>query len=199
MSLNPNTYLNPSVYGEYRTNSFVDIYPNAESFSTDYAAVGIPQKLSKPTSISTIYYLLYARYGNSHIASSDQNQFKYKLFSIIFMYGPTWEKRLDIQDKLRAIPEADLLVASKIIYNHAYNPGTEPTTSTLEELEAINEQNTTNYKRSKLDAYGTLIDLLETDVTSAFLDKFKRLFITVVEPQKSLYYENDPDNVEIYL
>ena len=199
MSLNPNTYLNPSLYGEYRTNSFVYIYPNAEAFAADYADVGIPQKLANPTTINTIYYLLYARYGNSHIASSDQNQFKYKLFSIIFMYGPTWEKRLDIQDKLRAIPELDLLSASKIIYNHAYNPGTEPTTATLEELEAINEQNTTNYKRSKLDAYGTLIDLLETDVTSSFLDKFKRLFIVVVEPQKSLYYENDPENIEIYL
>ena len=102
-------------------------------------------------------------------------------------------------EKLRNLSEDDIIKGSKAIYNHAYNPGTEPTTATLEELEAINEQNTTNYKRSKLDAYGTLIDLLETDVTSAFLDKFKRLFITVVEPQKSLYYENDPDNVEIYL
>ena len=157
MSLNPNTYLNPSLYGEYRTNSFVDIYPNAEAFAADYAdGIGMAFQIN-------------------------------------------WEKRLDIQDKLRAIPELDLLSASKIIYNHAYNPGTEPTTATLEELEAINEQNTTNYKRSKLDAYGTLIDLLETDVTSSFLDKFKRLFIVVVEPQKSLYYENDPENIEIYL
>lgn len=191
MALNPGVYLNPTVYGQYRTNSFTEIWDNAGSFADDYAECGIPQKLAKPETIDTIYYLLYARYGNSHIASSDQNQFKYKLFSIIFMYGPTWEKRLDIQDALRALPETDLLTASKIIYNHAYNPGTTPSTTTLEELEAINEQNTTNYKRSKLDAYATLIDLLETDVTAAFLDRFKSLFLRVAQPQEPLYYENE--------
>ena len=38
---------------------------------------------------TTLYYLLYARYGNSHIVNTDENQFTYKLFSTIFMYGPT--------------------------------------------------------------------------------------------------------------
>ena len=33
------------------------------------------------------------------------------------------------------------------------NPGTEPSTGSLEELTSINAQNTTGYKKSKLDAY----------------------------------------------
>ena len=33
------------------------------------------------------------------------------------------------------------------------NPGTEPSTGSLEELTSISAQNTTGYKKSKLDAY----------------------------------------------
>ena len=47
------------------------------------------------------YEDIKAKYGNNPIANKDINQFKYKLFSTVFMYGPTWAKRLDIQKILR--------------------------------------------------------------------------------------------------
>lgn len=97
--------------------------------------------------------MLYARYGNSSIANEDVNQFKYKVFSIIFQYGPTWEKRLDIQSKLRNLSDADILAGQKAVYNNALNPGTAPGTSSPEELTYINAQNTTSLKKSKMDAY----------------------------------------------
>ena len=56
-----------------------------------------------------MYYLLYARYGNTPIANYDQTQWKYKMFSIIFQYGPTWEKRLGIQTTLRGLQVSDLV------------------------------------------------------------------------------------------
>ena len=43
-------------------------------------------------------------------------------------------------------------------------------------------------KRSKLDAYANLWELLKVDVTSTFLDKFKVCFLSIVEPQRDLYY-----------
>ena len=52
--------------------------------------------------------------------------------------------------------EDDLVKGSKQIVNHSYNPSTAPSTSTLEELTTINEQNTNNYKKGKLDAYAFL-------------------------------------------
>lgn len=183
-----------SYYGGFRTRSFADIFESADAFKTEYLTSKVPAKFTNESSILTVYYLLYSRYGNSHIAMSDENQFKYALMSTIFMYGPTWERRLEVQDTLRTMSEEDLVKGGKAIYNHAFNPGTVPSTSTLEELLAINDQNTTNYKKSKLEGYSTLLAVLETDVTEEFLSKFKKLFLNFVAPDYPLLYEIMEEN-----
>lgn len=181
-----NTY-----YGGYRTRTFADIFPDVDTFLAHYNENKIPAKVSV-NSATTIYYLLYARYGNSHIAHDDETQFIYSLFSTIFMYGPSWEKRVDIQDKLRALEESEIMQGSKAIYNHAYNPSTTPSTGSLEELSYINDQNTTNYRKSKLGGYADLISLIETDVTEPFIQRFKKLFIVILAPDYPLLYVTDP-------
>lgn len=182
--------LHNSLYGNYRQRKFTDIYGDKNTFLTDYKENGLPTTISDDTA-TTLYYLLYARYGNSTIASSDENQFKYKLFSTVFMYGPTWEKRLDIQEKLRTLTDDQLREGSKAIYNHAFNPSTAPSTDTLDELTTINDQNTTKYKKTPMEGYSTLLMLLETDVTAEFLDRFRKLFLVVVEPELPLWYVTD--------
>ena len=179
-----------SVYGNYRTRKFADIWPSADAFIQDYQASAIPQKL-KVADATTLYYLLYARYGNSSIANSDENQFKYKIFSTIYIGGATWAKKQEIQDKLRAMTEDEILAGTKAINNHAYNPQTAPTTDTVEELEYINEQNTTKYKKSKLDGYALLWAILNDGVTETFLREFRYHFLVVVEPQLPLWYVTD--------
>lgn len=186
--------LNNSLYGNYRTRKFTDIYDNVDAFLADYSDNGLPM-LVDTTNMTTLFYLLYARYGNSTIASSDENQFKYKLFSLVFQYGPTWAKRLEIQDKIRNLTEDELRESAKALYNHSYNPSTLPSTDTVDELLTINEQNVTKHRRSKTDAYALLNNLLETDVTEEFISKFKKLFITIVEPELPLWYvSNEEDN-----
>ena len=179
-----------SVYGNYRTRKFADIWPSADAFIQDYQASAIPQKL-KVDDARTLYYLLYARYGNSSIANSDENQFKYKIFSTIYIGGATWAKKQEIQDKLRAMTEDEILAGTKAINNHAYNPQTAPTTDTVDELEYINEQNTTKYKKSKLDGYALLWAILNDGVTERFLREFRYHFLVVVEPQVPLWYVTD--------
>ena len=181
-----------SYYGGFRTRTFSDIFNTVENFVEGYTG----SKLNTGTKyelegIEQLYYLLYARYGNSHIAYSDENQFKYALYSIIWQYGPTWWKRVEIQNSLRALTEDELISGGKAIYNHSYNPSTAPSTSTLEELLTINDQNTTNYKKSKMEAYTFLWDLLKTDVTQEYLEKFKKLFITITAPDYPLYYTTE--------
>jgi hypothetical protein len=104
------------------------------------------------------------------------------------MYGPAWQKRLDIQKKLMELSDDEIIKGATAIYNSALNPSQAPTTQTLEELNYINSQNTTKYKKSKLEAYAILNELIKTDVTEAFIGKFKKLFITILEPQKPLWY-----------
>lgn len=179
-------------YGGFRTRKLTDVYVSADAFKEDLRASGMSIELSDQSLIN-LFYLLYAKYGNSHIASSDETQFKYGLYSIVFMYGPSWEKRLEIQTKLRGLTEEEILAGGKAIYNHSFNPSTQPSTDTLEELPTINDQNTQKYKKSKLDGYGALMQLIETDVTSYFLDRFKKLFIQVLAPDYPLLYATEEE------
>ena len=109
-------------------------------------------------------------------------------------YGPTWEKRLDIQKAIRDLTLDDIRLGSKAIYNQAMNPSTEPSTSTLEEITYINQQNTTNYKKSPLDGYSMLLELLDTDVTKEFVDKFKICFKTFVSPERPIIYVSEDED-----
>ena len=72
----------PSLYGNYRTRTFSEIYDSVNVFLEDYNNNGIPVKVSEEN-VTTLFYLLYSKFGNSHIASSDENRFKYALFSTI--------------------------------------------------------------------------------------------------------------------
>lgn len=185
-----------NLYGNYRNRKFTDIWNNVTAFLTDYKGSGIEPIISDD-SATLLYYLLYARYGNSTVASSDETQFKYKVFSTVFMYGPTWEKRLEIQKAVRELSLEEIQKGGKAIYNTALNPNQSPTTAALEELKYINQQNTSNFVKSKVDAYAILIDLLETDVTEEFIGQFKKLFLTVVSPELPLWYitrEEGSDN-----
>ena len=147
----------------------------------------------KQTNAETLYYLLYAKFGNSHIASSDENQFKYKLAQIIFSYGPTWEKRLELQEELRGLTEDELRLASQTILNHAYNPSTDPVNDTRQIMDKLDQQNVRYTDRGILDGYERLLILLDTDVTDEFLRKFSRLFIKFVYPGGHLYYESEAE------
>ena len=186
--------MNNSLYGNYRTRTFCDIWGDVTSFVTAYKESALNGAITDE-SLNVLYYLLYASYGNSHIASSDENQFKYKVYSIIYKYGPTWESRLKIQNELRdLIGSPELLTGSVNIYNHSFNPSTAPSTATLDELETIDDQNVSKRKRSKLDAYGMLYEMLVSDVTSEFIKKFSGCFLRIVEPELPLWYVEDNED-----
>ena len=179
------------------TKKFTDEFESYNDFLYYYLNCGIPTTIAyadaaSNSSLKTLYYLLYAKYANNFITNLDENQWRYKVFSTIFKYGPTWEKRLDIQKKLRELTDAQLLEGAKAIYNHAFNPSTEPSTQTTDELPYINDQNTTNYKKTKMDAYTQLWNLLATDVTEGFLERFAPLFKKFIAPYTYLY-ESEED------
>ena len=93
---------------QYDTKLMTDVWSKATDFVADYQNIGIPTTITVQNA-TTLYYLLYARYGNTPIANYDEEQWKYKIFSIVFQYGPTWEKRLDIQTTLRGLQISDLV------------------------------------------------------------------------------------------
>ena len=231
----------------YNTRTFTDIFGNYSVFKTEYTAtqkfpmvIDAADTDSHVSNLQILYYLLYSKYGNSPIANSDENQFKTKLGAVIWQYGPTWEKKVEIQNTLRGLSEAQIKTGAikavtntgtvsasgsnsynnlkstdsgSDIHNHAYNPGTEPTTQTTTELNYINEQQVDKYGKSNtmsgsvennstqtnnistndsttkgiLDGYAELWELLVSDVTDDFLSKFKPLFQKVINIRPYLY------------
>lgn len=80
-----------SLYGNYRTNKFTDIYEDFNTFKSEYSVSVFKDALNNDN-LEILYYLLYARFGNSHIANQDENQFKYKLYATIWQFGPVWQR-----------------------------------------------------------------------------------------------------------
>lgn len=215
----------------YSTKNFSDLYPDVQTFMGDYGTLGLPKTITDQNA-QILFYLLFSRYGNSPIANYDENQFKVKLQATIWQFGPTWEKRLDIQDKLRKLTDTELSTGTMTtnvstgtssgnstdtgssIKNHALNPGemnSQVTTLNGPELTYIDQQNTDKMtgsstisnedsrnssqtvKKSKMDAYMQLWELLDNDVTNEFLAKFQKLFKQFVRPEARLIFESDVD------
>ena len=179
----------------YKTKTFVELYGSVDSFIKDYQTIGLPTTISTANA-STLYYLLYAKYGNSPISNMDENQAKFKLFGIVWQYGPSWEKKLEIQANLRALTDDEIREGSIGIFNKAQHPEEEPGTTSEELLTYINEQNTSRQKRSKVGAYMDLWQALATDVTADFLNRFAVCFKQFVGPEQVVLFVSDEEGGE---
>lgn len=187
---------NFSPYGNYRNFKFTDVpaetddhkWDNVDDFKSDYKGSPLYNNELTDASIILTYYLLYARYGNSTIASSDYHQFKMKLYAIIWQFGPAWQKKLELQKEVRELTLAQALDGTEHITNHALNPENTPATNAYDPLTYINEQTATKVKRGEADALSLILELLDNDVTEEYIRKFRYLFLTVVGPEMPLWY-----------
>lgn len=139
--------------------------------------------------MTTLYYLLWARYASNHIRSDYPQQWKMKMMMTVFEYGPTWSKRLEIQDKMRSLSDDEIQKGTIMTYNTAMNPDGAPTTETWESLKGINSQNKNLYQRGLLDSYAYIDQILKTDVTREFVEKFKKFFDIMASPGMKLEYD----------
>lgn len=177
----------------YNTEIFSQIYPNFESFKDtfDNDFGGYAKDCITSTSLETLFYILYARYGNNPIVNYSINQFKAKLVANTFQKGPTWERKLSLQKSLRDLSEDDLLTGARTILNRAEHDEGSPGTDTDELLGYINLQNVSKMRRSKIDAYSFLQDILKSDVTEEFISSYAKLFSRFVSPTVRRIYPND--------
>ena len=191
-----------SNFPRYDTKLFCEVFEEFNDFLYYYvndidASIKVFDATTEDglNTLKRIFYLLYARYANNPIANYDEMQFIYKLFTVVYQYGPTWAKRLEVQNKLRNLTDDQLRLGSKAVFEHAYNPTEIP--SGGEDLSYINEQNRTKYTKSPLEGYAVLEELLKTDVTTEFLNKFQKLFKQFVRPERTWIYvtnlEEDED------
>lgn len=184
-----------SWYGNYRTKSLGEIFRTYDNFLEEWQNTSFNDVVGEEltSSMPLIYDLLLAKYVNSCIANSDESQFKLQLFSIIFNYAPTWQKQITIQKEVRKLTAEELRTtgAGANITNLADNPSQQPGTNSTNELPYITQQSVTKSKRNLADTYATLNSLLNDDYTDKFLNRFKKLFLTLVAPTGPLWYESE--------
>lgn len=71
---------------QYGTKLLCDVYGNVDDFIADFNDIGKLGSSTTPiseTTAKTVFYLLYAKYGNNPIANNDEQLWKFKLFSVI--------------------------------------------------------------------------------------------------------------------
>lgn len=179
-------------YGRFSNKRFLDVFPDAEAFKKEYTyyqtLFNSPIKVEE-NQMAFIYYILYSKYGSEYIAMSNTTRFEAKLFATLELAAPILLKELDVQNKLLKLSEDDLYSGGRAIYNHAFNPSGTPSTSTLQEIPYINDQNTTQYKKSPMEGYSILLSLLDDNLLENFLRKFKKLFLRVLAPTRARLYD----------
>ena len=190
-----NTLMKPM----YDTNLFCEIWDSSDKFLADYNNTGteftnqVPPVISQQNALMT-YLLLFSRYGNNPIANYDVTQFKNKIFTIIWQYGPAWEKRLEMQEDIRNLTLQEITQGTKTdwssegtqsqnnsgtdttINNHAFNPSTAPTTQSTNELDYIDQQqvakgsNTSTISGSDSQTTGQVITKSKMDAYAQLWD-----------------------------
>lgn len=171
---------------------FLDIYPNESDFILD---INGSYSIFKPDditdeSIKKTYWMIVARYGDQAINGySDEGRWKLRLFETIDTYGPTWQKKLEIQKEIRALTLPKLKETGKLINNTALNPNNEPTT---DELDYISQQNTSKTTMSDADALNLQYMSLNDGINREYMDHFAFLFSKFLLTDVPLYlYQNE--------
>ena len=200
---------NPLMKPMYDTNLFCEIWDSSDSFLADYNNTGteftnqVPTTISQENALMT-YLLLFSRYGNNPIANYDVNQFKNKIFTIIWQYGPAWEKRLSMQEDIRNLTLQEITQGTKTdwssegtqsqnnsgtdttINNHAYNPSTAPTTPSSNELDYIDQQQVAKGSNTSTIS-GTDSKTTGQVVTKSKMDAYAQLWDLVATDVTNVY------------
>lgn len=184
-------------YYQHRTRKFREIFKDAGEFFTEYTNYGLGGFLNDET-VTTLYKLLWARRANDAIWSTDEDQFKAKLFSIIFEFGGVFEKKLEIVNRIQRMTDEELERGTVQVFNNAQNPSTTPLTQEFEQLKKINAQTAQIVKRSKLDYLMMQTAAMKNDFIEVFLKRFDKLFNPFPAEDALLYTIEGGDEDECY-
>lgn len=180
--------------------AFSEVYADYSALQTDFEGRGL-NSLGFPSDFpwALFYTLIYGRHGNATIVSPDSylEAWEARFCSIVWQFGPYWLKQTQVQEAIRSLTEDDLIRGGLVVSTNALNPAEEPS-ETFEGLEmpkvgTINQQATSQSRRSKMDAYAALSQLLRTDITEGFLRRFDALFRNIYANDCDCGEEEDED------
>jgi len=175
---------------QYNTMTFDDVWEKYEDLLSDYQDSGFDDVITED-SMKILFLHLSAEYKNSPIINRDVNQFKFRVFSLIYQYGGEWEKKLTLQKRILALTEDELKLGGTNVINQALNPSTEPSASTTEELDYVNQQSVSKSKRALIDALNLQWESINSNITEPFIKRFRKLFSKFGSPMINPVYNID--------
>ena len=178
----------------YSTETFADRFPDYNTFAEKFNASGFANRLLTGAeyatyNLETIFNLLATRYWCAPFKSNNSMMAEMRVFRTIWEHGAKWQRDMLLYDKLRNVSDEELAVGTQAIHNHAEHPDTAPVNNTTEALPYIDSQNVTTYKKSPRDRYMEMLELENSGVTKDFLDKFSPLFVDILYPTCTDYFE----------
>lgn len=186
-------------YYKHRTRTFREIFSTKEAFFTDYQNLDLGG-FSKDETVYKLYKLLWAKHANDAIFSTDEDQFKAKLFAIVFEYGGVFEKKLEILDRIQNMTDEELEKGTVQVSNSAEHPSTQPLTQEFETLRKIDHQSANVVKRSKLEYLSIQSSAMNTQFIAEFLNRFNKLFNPFPAEDPLLYtIEGGEEDDDVYL
>ena len=97
----------------YETKTFSQVYPELDDFTKnvkeDYSEYA--KNALTDDNLTALYFMLYAKYGNTPMINLSEEIFKAKVVSTIFQKGPTWQRKLKLQEDIRALQYSEVYKA----------------------------------------------------------------------------------------
>lgn len=170
------------LYG-YGTHTFKDVMDSYETFKLVYSdSVFFTDSRGNWTGPSEqTYKLIYNHYAGSHLAMSDED-FINKMENILYEHFERFEYDINLKRSIRETEDSQWGVETDIIQNEAAAPNTEGQTDAMT-VDSLDKQ----VKVKTQAGYSSVLSKKFTNNKSyyvqAFLDKFKWLFIRILDPQ----------------
>jgi len=163
---------------------FEDVFKDDTDFNqflTDF-------NITLPTGITytDLYNLFLDKYVNCSIAYDTKEVFKHRFKMILVDNLNEYVRRKAIIDKLYSLTDDELIVMNEYIRNYANNPNIS-VTDVFEELPYITQQENSQQRLSKLDAYASYLNFILPYGNKEFLNKFDKLFKQIFIREVEIY------------
>lgn len=169
---------------------FTDCFSDFASFKT--AITDYTNQVIEDDFLNKIYLKICIKYAVSNIRFTIKEMFIYQFCSIFDDEFSKFKRRYDINQNLKNITIDNIKILSETISNTADNPNYTPDTPD-KALDYITQQNAVFQKINDLDAYARQLESLMTEGFEEFLNKFKELFVALVD-NSPIFYEDNEDN-----
>lgn len=184
------------------TKKFSDVFEDLDSFKSEFRSSPLNEPNLTDDTLGLVYAGILAKFGDHYYKATNMYRNKLKTFLILKGEGLIFQKRLELQNKILSMSDAELKDDGIIVNNYAENPS-ENSVGIYETgeyqgesfMKFVNNQSAQKSKKGKLTAYRDQSYSLK-NVLEPFIEKFKVLFENIYWSSYLPTYEREDEDDE---